>query len=299
MKQHLRYGATAIPLLSVLLFCTASGTVARWGRDGHIMTGLAAASELPEDMPTFFREAKDQLGWLNYDPDRWRNDAMVESNQAFQYDHFIDLERVPDAALAKRSRFEYLIALSKAGIERPENMGLLPFRIMELEQRLEQEFRQWRQATDARERAWIEARVINDAGILGHYVADGANPHHATIHFNGWDAGTANPQGYTTDRTFHRRFESDYVSAHIRLEDVLAQATAPAKQLPDVRADVIAYIRKTGGLVRTLYELEKQEPFSATTKSESHKVFVVARLAAAAEMLRSVWYTAWRASASP
>jgi len=299
MRRRVRYSTALIPVLGILLLCTASGSTARWGRDGHVITGLTAASRLPEDMPAFFRDAKDQLGWLNYDPDRWRNDAMVESNQAFQYDHFIDLEKVPDAALEKRSRFEYLIALSKAGIERPENMGLLPYRILELEQRLEQGFRQWRQATDPRERVWIEQRIINDAGILGHYVADGANPHHATIHYNGWDAGTANPQGYTTDRTLHRRFESDYVAANIRLEDVMDRATAPARQLTDVRADVIAYIRKTGGLIRSLYQLEKEEPFSATTKSEAHKGFVVGRLAAGAEMLRSVWYTAWRASASP
>jgi hypothetical protein len=295
MTRSLRSRAVlTVPLLFTVIVC---GAAARWGRDGHIMTGRAAANELPADMPQFFRDAREQLGWLNYDPDRWRNDIMVESNEAFQYDHFIDLEKVPDAALTARSRFAYLQQLANAGIARPESMGLLPFRILELEERLTQEFSMWRQATDARERAWIEQRVINDAGILGHYVADGANPHHTTIHFNGWDAGTSNPQGYTTDRTFHRRFESDFVSAHITVDDLIATHIPAAAELKDVRAAVIAYIRRSNGLVRSLYELEKKERFSATTTSAPHKQFTVDRLAAGAAMLRDVWYTAWRNSA--
>ena len=51
MNKRVRHGAAGIPLLGVLVFCTASGTTARWGRDGHVMTGLAAASRLPEEMP--------------------------------------------------------------------------------------------------------------------------------------------------------------------------------------------------------------------------------------------------------
>jgi len=287
-----------LPLL--LLACLgASPHSARWGRGGHEIVGLAAATGLPADMPAFFRGAADQLGWLNFEPDRWRDDAMPESNQAFQYDHFIDLEAVPDAALAAQHRFAYLEAMSQSGIRRPENLGLLPFRVVELTQRLTVSFRQWRAATDPRIRIWLEQRIINDAGILGHYVADGANPHHTTIHFNGWDANTPNPSGYTTDRTFHRRFESDYVNEAIRLDDVRARAGAPARELADLRGDVMAYIRRTHGGLRRLYDLEKQEAFSATTRSTEHKAFAVERLAAGAEMLRSVWFTAWRRSATP
>jgi len=268
----------------------------RWGHDGHVMVGLAAASHLPEDMPQFFRDAREQLGWLNYDPDRWRNQGMVESNEAWQYDHFIDLEAIPDAALEQTSRFGYVLALQAAGIDRPENMGLLPFRVIELTQRLTQGFRQWRAETDPQARSWLEQRIINDAGILGHYVADGANPHHSTIHYNGWSDDAPNPAGYTTERTFHRRFESDYVSAHIQLADVEAKSVASARVLNPLRTDVIAYLRRTNSTVRRLYELEKVEPFGEHTTSADHKAFTVERLAAGADMLRSIWYTAWRNS---
>jgi hypothetical protein len=299
MIRSSRTAALGATLLGAGLLLAFTPDSVRWGRDGHVLVGMAAAALLPDDMPAFFRGAVDQLGWLNFDPDRWRDDRMVESNEAFQYDHFIDLEAVPDAALAAPHRFAYLALLSKSGIARPEQLGLLPFRILELTERLTVEFRQWRQATDARERSWIEQRIISDAGILGHYVADGSNPHHSTIHFNGWDATTANPDGYTTDRTFHRRFEADFVSAAIRLEDVRARAVTPARELLDLRADVLAYLRRTNAQLRRLYDLEKQEAFSATTRSAEHKAFAVDRLAAGADMLRSVWYTAWKNSGLP
>ncbi len=285
----------ALVLLSTLLLPAA---VVRWGHEGHLMVGLAAASRLPPDMPAFFRDAKDELGWLDFEPDRMRNPALVEMNDVMQYDHFIDLEKIPDAALAARNRWAYFQALQSAGIAHPETMGFLPFRIVEGYEMLVQEFTLWRKATNAQEKHWIEQRILNEAGILGHFVADGSNPHHATIHYNGWASGTPNPEGFSTDHTIHSRFEEVYVSSHVKLDDVMARVTGPARQLNDVRADVLAYLRKSNSLVRTLYELEKKEPFSATTQSADHKAFVVERLAAGAEMLRSVWYTAWLKSAT-
>ena len=298
MTRHSKLTGRAVRLILPLLCLLLAAGNARWGRTGHEIVGFVAASKLPADMPEFFRNAPAQLGWLNYDPDRWREPQMRESNEAFQYDHFIDIEPVPDAALNAPHRFAYLEMLSKSGIERPEHLGLLPFRIVELSQRLTVLFRQWRNETNPQIKGWLEQRILQDAGILGHYVADGANPHHITIHFNGWDANTPNPAGYTTDRTFHRRFESDYVTARVKVDDVLPRATADARELGDVRAEVIRYIRRTHGSLRRLYDLEKRETFGENTRSAEHHAFTVERLAAGAEMLRSVWYTAWRKSAT-
>ncbi|HUF68391.1 MAG TPA: hypothetical protein VMM79_07020 [Longimicrobiales bacterium] len=288
----------AIAVAGIVLLAATPADAVRWGRDGHQMVGTAAANGLPEDMPRFFRDASEQLAWLNYDPDRWRNDGMIEANEAWQYDHFIDLEPIPDAALAERNRFEYLLWLQRAGVTDPESLGLLPFRVVELTQRLTQGFSLWRRESDPLVRGWLEQRIINDAGILGHYVADGANPHHSTIHYNGWATGSPNPAGYTSDRTFHRRFESDFVSAKIELSAVVERSTAPARVLTDLRTDVIAYVRRSNALVRRLYDLEKAEQFSAATTSTEHAQFAIERLVAGADMLRSVWYTAWMNSSA-
>jgi hypothetical protein len=272
---------------------------APWGRDGHVMSGLAAATNLPADMPQFFRDAREQLGYLNYEPDRWRDSNLPELDDAFEYDHFLDLENVPAEALLAQDRFRYLLLLARSGLTDPQRQGgLLPFRMMEMYERLLVEFRLWRREQDPRTKAWIEARIINDAGILGHYAADAANPHHATIHFNGWAEGAPNPNGYTLDRTFHRRFESDFVGARVRVEELLPTLAAP-RALPDVRAAVLAHIRASNAAVGRLYDLEKREPFGPNTMSPEHKAFALERLNAGVEMLRSLWWTAWVRSGEP
>ena len=66
----------------------------------------------------------------------------------------------------------------------------------------------------------LRTAPFDDAGNLGHYVADGSNPHHTTTHHNGWVGD--NPNGYTTDNRFHGRFESVFVQAHLKAGDVTA-----------------------------------------------------------------------------
>src|SRR5262245_27515004 len=70
-----------------------------WGQHGHEMSGRAAAMKLPELMPKFFRNAVAQLGYLNPEPDRWRDRAESDLDKAldsaYAPDHFIDLELVP------------------------------------------------------------------------------------------------------------------------------------------------------------------------------------------------------------
>ena len=293
MKRFRPARGLATPVLVLLL---SAAILPRWGRVGHEITGRAAATQLPDSMPAFFRESAERLGWLNYEPDRWRDERFRPMEQAFSNDHYIDGEIIPADALAAADRFTYLAVLQRAGLSEPAREGgLLPFRILELHGRLTTGFKRWREETDPGVRRWIEERIINDAGVLGHYVADAANPHHTTVHFNGWAEGWHNPAGYTTDRTFHSRFESEFVSAHIRFEDVLPHV-GEARMLTDVRAEVFAHIERAHDRLEKLYQLEKQERFAAETRSPEHRAFAIERLAEGATMLRSLWWTAWTMS---
>jgi hypothetical protein len=290
-------------LLSLLLPATSllftGAAPMRWGADGHEIVGLTAASKLPMAMPAFFRAARAQLGYLNYEADRWRSDGMPEVNEAYRYDHYIDLENVSDSALAAQDRYEYYAILLRSGMALPErDAGFLPFAIMERYERLVIEFGLWRTETDPDRKTFIEQRIINDAGILGHFVADAANPHHATVHFNGWGAQWPNPRHFTLDQTFHARFESEYLKTHVTLEDVLPIAVAPVHAITDLRPAVLDYIRATNAHVERLYELEQQEPFGPATTDPAHKTFTVERLAAGATMLRDLWWSTWQQSAT-
>lgn len=292
-------------LLVYFLICIALTMivppVGGWGQKGHEISGMVAAKKLPNEMPKFFRKAAEQLSYLNPEPDRWR--SRDESNldramdSAYAPDHFLDMELVPEAAMKAVNRYDFTAEMIKAG-QKPTTAGFVPYRMLELFQTLRVEFRLWRAEKDANKRKWIEQRIINDAGILGHYVSDSANPHHTTIHYNGWSG--PNPNGYTVfsrERGIHFRFEEEFVGAKISLNDILPLVTATPRIIEKPREELWDYLKASNKLVEPLYILDKQEQFSATNNSPEHKKFVSERLAAGAQMLRDMWWTAWVTSA--
>lgn len=296
----------ALLLLSLLAFLALSLkplAVRGWGQKGHEISGLVAAKKLPADMPKFFRKAAEQLSYLNPEPDRWR--SRDESNldramdTAYAPDHFLDMELVPEAAMKALNRYDFTAEMIKAG-QSPTKAGFVTYRMLELFQTLRIEFRLWRAEKDANKRKWIEQRIINDAGILGHYVSDSANPHHTTIHFNGWSG--ANPNGYTVftrepNQGIHQRFEEIFVGAKINMNDVLPLVAESPRVIQKPREELWDYLKASNKLVEPLYILDKKEQFSATNNSPEHKKFVSDRLAAGAQMLRDLWWTAWVTSA--
>jgi hypothetical protein len=259
------------------------------------MAARAAVATLPEQMPEFFRAAADQLVYLDPEPDRWRDGTHREMAEAGNYDHYIDFEKTPARALEAPDRFSYLAELYRAGLEKPErDGGFLPFRIVELYQRIVVEWGLWERA-QLPERRWIEQRILNDAGVLGHYVTDGSQPHHTTIHFNGWDSDTPNPEAFSMDRSFHARFESDYVDAFVTQQDVRGRtANAPTSYDGSARAAVFDYLRGAHEQVETLYRIERDVGFDPNgPHSPVAHAFAVERLASGASMLASLWWSAW------
>jgi hypothetical protein len=291
--------AAGATILSALL--VAPAVVFAWGEVGHRISGEAAALEMPPSTPAFFRNAVQQLGYLNPEPDRWRDRGESTFDPALSQgtapEHFIDIEMASPAVLAQalkaRDRYGFIDTLTAASVK-ASTMGFLPFVMLEWAQKLRVDFRNWRAAPDSL-KPWIEARIIDDAGILGHYVADGANPAHTTVHFNGWTG--ANPNGYATDNRMHARFESIFVGANVKTADLTARMDTVAKVFPDLRAAIIAYLNESNMQVEPMYKIDKAHPFEANTTAPENKAFAVARLTAGATMLRDIWWTAWVTSA--
>jgi hypothetical protein len=290
-------------LAATLAALAIPASLLAWGDAGHRMIGIAATQRLPDSMPAFFRRADQQLGYLNPEPDRWKDRAERNLDPAlaggFDPDHYIDMDLVPEAvlmrALAAPNRYAYADSLRAAGVA-VNTMGTLPFTILEQVQRLRGDFRLWRIAPDSTMRSWVEARIIDDAGILGHFVADGSNPHHTTKHHNGWVG--ENPRGFVNQPQFHFRFESAYVQTYIKLPDVLGAMSRPPRAYPDVRQAVITYLRESFSHLHTLYTIDQQTSFGLeAANTTEQKQFAIARLAAGAEMLRDLWWTAWVTSA--
>lgn len=269
-----------------------------WGETGHRIIGDAAAAALPEQMPKFFRDARAQLSYLNPEPDRWRDRAESNLdpalNDAQSIEHYIDMELVPGEALRARNRYAFVDSLHAHGVGTTAP-GFLPYRMLELTQSLRIQFRLWRAEKDSSVKRMIEQRIINDAGILGHYVGDASNPHHTTRNHDKW-IETENPKGFTTVSGFHSRFESRYVESHMALSDVLPLVRREASVVAPVRDGLWGYLRTSFGQLDRLYSLDKVEPFGPETRGAEHKQFTAERLAAGATMLRDLWWTAYATS---
>lgn len=289
----------AVAVLSLLAgLVTAAGAgpgaAVRWGFHGHEIAGRAAATDLPAAMPAFFRDAAGQLSYLNPEPDRWRGDGFRELSEATRYDHYVDFEVIPDSVLALPDRYLYLTALQQLGLGHPaREAGLLQYRMVELYQSMVVSWRLWRAESDPQRRAWIEQRIVNDAGILGHFVTDGANPHHTSVHHNGWNPAFPNPRGFTSGPGFHSRFESQFVEANITLGHLLPHMSGSPRRLDGVREEVLAYLQRSHSRLERLYELDRVEAFGRTTQGRDHHEFAVERLVAGANMLRDLWWSAW------
>ena len=269
-----------------------------WETEGHRMINRLAVVTLPADAPAFLRAqaAIEEIEYLGPEPDRWRSKAEPELNAAQAPEHFIDLELADALGPLPRKRLDFEAKVFAAG-QRPETIGLQPWETDEVWERLKAAMREYRGILAAGGNTKpVEAAIIFYAGWLGHYVADGSQPLHVTVQYNGWTG--PNPNGYTTAHGIHHLFEGPFVAANIHAPEVQAKMT-PAKSIDgDVFDAYVAYLRHSATYVEKVYQFEKAGGFTGAGTPESRD-FTAERLAAGASMLRDLIYTAWIDSAQP
>ena len=259
-------------------------------------------------MPRFLRLAVGEIGYLGPEPDRWRSPTEFALKNAQEPDHFIDLERVSWLDPLPPGRYEFYRKLYDKRVELlahpaddhpddylPERVGLQPYITMEVYGRLKAAFREYRQRLASHQPTQaVQHAIIFYAGWMGHYVADGAQPLHTTIQYNGWVG--PNPNGYTTEHRIHSQFETAYVAANITTKDFAGLVKSP-ERLDDPFARYVAYLKQSNGLVENAYVLEKAEGFAGKGSPAAFD-FTTHRLAAGSQMLLDLWYTAWLESAN-
>ncbi len=280
-----------------------------WGAKGHKLIAAAAAADLPASLPAFARRPGAALLLLANEPDRWREAGLDALNADNAPNHFIDLERVPFHAAWPRDRYRYMQALDaaaarlrarrhprQAALLAPQRVGFDPYAAIENYQRLVVAFQEYRAARLRRlPPAPFAAHAIEVMGLLSHYVADGSQPLHTTIQFNGWTG--PDPAGYTRSRQIHWRFETLFVNRAIPA-GALHGKLAPPQYLAHPFTAYLHFLFATHAQVAPLYQLERQGAFRGRG-SAAGRHFVIARLAAGAQMLANLYYSAWRQSARP
>lgn len=272
-----------------------------------MMINRIACEKLPTDLPAFMKTAAAcaQMEYQGPEPDRWRSKATEpELVNAQAPEHFIDMEWAAYAGQPlPRNRYDYIRALAAAQPQHPdiqltpEKVGLQPYVVAEVWERLKSAMRDYRALQkDGKDTKPVEALILYYAGWLGHYVADGSQPMHTSIQYNGWTG--ANPNGYTTEHKIHSKFESDYVLHNISAADVAAKVPAAVVPHGDIFDDYVGYLTATNKLVEKTYQLEKAGGFDGAGTPDG-KAFTVQQLAAGATELRDLIAFAWQASSVP
>jgi len=318
-------------LVVVLVVMATAGTPAgrAWDDAGHRMINQLALASLPADFPGFVREpgAAGRIAFLADEPDRWRNTSELPLRHVNNPDHYLDLEQLEWAGLdpASLSPLRYEFALQFAAgreahagrfppIDPTRNAehirewpGFLPWTITEGYAQLQSAMAYLRAYQEGGgtpgEIGNAQANVIFFMGVMGHYVGDGAQPLHVTVHHNGWTG--PNPHRFTTDPKFHAWIDGGFIArAGITFTGLVPRAR-PARQLatntaPGERdamfAEVMRYLEAQHQRVQPLYELEKAGGLNVDGSSAgvAGREFIDEQLLRGGEMLGSIWLTAWR-----
>ena len=291
---------------------TAPNPALAWGGSGHRMVGEAALRSLPVDLPAFLRTPRAILdvGELSREPDRWKGAGRLHDAN-HDPEHFVDLSDDgsilggPRLAALPPTRAAYDTAMRAVGQDEWK-AGVLPYAIVDRYQQLTRDFAMWRALRFAERRpAWKahrrwftadrqrrEAQLLVTLGELSHFVGDGSQPLHVSIHFNGW-GDFPNPDGYTTAR-IHSLFESELVRTSVDAAGVALRMPASRDFAGTIEQRTADYLAATGAMVVPLYQLEKAGGLKAGDPRGA--AFATERIAIGAAELRDLIVLAWRAS---
>jgi len=277
-----------------------------WGTRAHAVIDRTAVDMLPDDGPVFLKKYADYIAGSASIPDTWRVETFSrieeDPNHGWFREQFAFMKMIP------RSRYEFVLALYRENqrIQKtdPDNAkrmnvrwtGTLPFAAAEVYGHLVTDMRILRQTPpDSPQASFLQQTCAFYVAWIGHYIGDGAQPLHDTIHHDGWQG--PDPQGYTRDPKIHGRFESQYVDLiALKEADIAGRIGTPGHLTGDVFEQILGHLDDAGSNVEAVYKLDKRGAFADAHDAEAREM-VYSRTAAGARMLRDLVYRAWLESA--
>jgi len=273
-------------LLAIAVALGGTTAASAWLTAGHARVAADAVRLLPRDVPGFFRNRPQEVGQSAVDPDYWKIRDAPALGDAERPRHYLDVERLDGEPLpATRSEYLRLLAAKKLEVSQ---VGLLPYSIVESFEKLELCFAQWRRRAADR---GVEAKCRVFAGELAHYAGDLEQPLHTTIHHD----GRALPDGESPRTGLHKKVDGLFTNA--RFDAAAALRGVAPRLLPDVWQTVLVQFAQSHALVDQVYAFEAKlfaEDGGATDPAVVG--FTAERYRATAELLSSLFLTAWERS---
>jgi len=304
---------------------TLTFNLGAWDYEGHHAINELALASLPKDFDAFTLTPalKHRIEFLAGEPDRWRNIGDLPLKNLNGPDHYIDLEELKLYDLTPETlpimRYDFAADIARARAAHPERFpaidpekdadhtreldGFLPWAITENYGKLKSCFsylKAFQRYGGTREEiANAQANAVYVMGVMGHFVGDGSQPLHTTIHHHGWVGD--NPHGYTTNAAFHAWIDGGYFrqTGGIKVETLVGRIH-PAERIENAETPdgmfraAVTYLTAQNKLVEPLYQLEKEGKLTGEgDKGLEGRPFLEGQLVKAGQMLGNIWYTAW------
>ncbi len=183
MKNKARFFSQ---LIVILLLSTLN--IFPWGDKGHKLISKMAVDFFPPEMQAF-KQWKDYLEQHAPDPDYRKKEDKTEGPK-----HFIDIDFYKEYNTGSMVEDEKKL-IEEYGEKEVVHTGILPWATLETFQNLTKAFKDGN-----------KAEALRYAADLGHYVADGHQPMHTVMNYNGQ---------LTDQKGVHARYEITMVDEHL------------------------------------------------------------------------------------
>lgn len=315
LRSRMRRAGYAVGLVSALVLAAVAteNRAWAWGHTGHVEIGAVVADSLPWQI-------KAMLDWRSADSAiaEWNAELDVSKGAGQTHDferdpgHYIDIDDAGkvlggvDFNAMPVSRRDYDTAL-RAGGQTQYGAGYLYYSMIDGWQQIRMDFA-WmraltvglRTASNRADREFFQEQLdlrrrllLRDIGVWGHYVADGSQPMHVSVHFNGW-GNYPNPNNYT-NAPIHAPFEGSFVKSFVGERAVRAALPRYRDCGCQIEQRVHDYLLTTLGTVERAYQLAPSTS-NYTTPTPAAVGFVTQRVAAGAAEMRDMVIDAWTAS---
>lgn len=271
-----------------IALCLGLRPTQAWHLDGHRLMATAAIEALPEHVPMFLRKGAKAVAHSTIDPDLYRHRGLPELRSHEGPEHYFDRELFPATTLPA-TRYAFLKQCFDVDIN-PENVGLLPYAIVEWTQRLTialAEHRQWPS------NAYVQHKCLFYAGILSHYAADLCQPLHTTVHYD----GRVRADGKSPRSGIHLKVDDLFRRVELDWEQLCAGLVLQSMDV--LMVEVLAELERSHSLVDRVYALEAKLPVPEQPWVADQQVTDLAHIRArtAARFIGNLILTAWDRSA--
>jgi len=267
-----------ITTFTVILF--SSIFLFGWGDKGHKLIATNAMKILPVSMK-FPELWKSEITEHSVDPDNRKRADKSEGPK-----HFIDIDYYKEYQKGKMIYAkDSLIAIY--GDEVVTREGVLPWATADTYQKLVDAFK-----------SKLKDKIILYSSDLAHYVADGHQPLHATLNYNGQ---------FTDQKGIHARYEIEMIDHHLNELQDEQKNFVPAK-INNLLPFIFDYINESNTYVELLLSADNfAKKQSKGTFDENYyrllwfrtKYVTVNQFDLAARNLASLIYSAWVDAGKP